>query len=78
MELRGVTVAEVRETLRDGWPAGDAAPGREGSTLVFAFNATREGKSYAEKEVSVYWKVEDDVLIVLTVKSRYGKGFPRG
>ena len=36
-----------------------------------------EGKYFEEKEVSVYYKMISQEVILLTVKARYGKNFPR-
>lgn len=77
MEQRGVKEEEVRETLDAGWPATDAKPGTEGRTLVFSYDETWEGTHYDEKEVTVYFKTEEDALILLTVPARYGTDFPR-
>ena len=77
MEQRGVSKEEVRETINAGWEATDAKPGTEGRTLVFSYDAVWEGTHYDEKEVTVYFKIEEDDLILLTVLARYGTEFPR-
>jgi len=77
MEQRGVTEEEVRETINAGWEASDAKPGTDGRTLVFSYDETWEGTHYDEKEVTVYFKIEEDGLILLTVLARYGSDFPR-
>jgi hypothetical protein len=46
--------------------------------MVFPYQEDWEGRWYEEKEVSVYYKVVEGVLVLLTVKARYGKDFPRG
>lgn len=38
-------------------------------------NRMWEGELFEEKEVSVYYKLVNDTMILLTVKARYGKGF---
>jgi hypothetical protein len=78
MEQRGVSRVEVRETLKNGWESGDANPGTEGRRLVFPFDGKWEGTHYAEKEVTVYFKEDNDRLVLLTVVARYGEDFPRG
>ena len=78
MAQRGVSADEVEEVVNDGWPATDAKPGMEGCVKVFPYNGEWEGKLFAEKEVVVYFKRADDRIVVLTVKARYGSGFPRG
>jgi hypothetical protein len=78
MRRRGVSEAEVEHTLRHGWQCGDAAGGRDCRTFVFALEAVYDGRWYAEKEVTVYYTQQAGETILVTVKSRYGSGFPRG
>jgi hypothetical protein len=78
MSARGVPGADLSDTLQKGWAAADAVEGTRGAVFVFPFGTFWEGKVYEEKEVTVYWKTVADELIVLTVKARYGKNFPRG
>ena len=49
-----------------------------GRVMVFPYETEWEGQFYQEKEVTVYYKVTDKGLILLTVKARYGQSFPRG
>ncbi len=77
MAQRGVRADEVEAVVNDGWPATDAKPGMEARVKVFPYNAEREGKLFAEKEVTVYYKRGETWIVVLTVKARYGSGFPR-
>ena len=77
MEQRGITIEEIEKTLNEGWNTEDAKPGTLGKVFVFAFNKQWEGRFFEEKEVSVYYKPKDDRVTLLTVKARYGKGFPR-
>jgi len=78
MEQRGITFAEIQQALRDGWQATDCRPATLGKMLVFSYGAEWEGRFYDEKEVTVYYKVRDDRIVLLTTKARYGQGFPRG
>jgi len=55
----------------------DAKPGTEGRVLVLSYAADWEGRFYEEKEVTVYYKMTVSGYVVLTVKARYGQGFPR-
>ena len=77
MEQRGITLSEIEGTLNEGWEALDAKTGVVGKTFVFSYEISWEGKFYEEKEVTVYYKHQDEHMILLTVKARYGKGFPR-
>ena len=45
---------------------------------VFDYNDDWEGKHYAEKEVTLYFKYDDAGLVLVTAKTRYGSSFPRG
>jgi hypothetical protein len=74
---RGVLAEEVEAVLSEGW----AAPSREGTEarrFVFPFGKQRLGRHFEEKEVTVYFKYDGNVLIVLTAVARYGSQFPRG
>ena len=77
MRQRGITRSEIEETLNQGWPAGDAKSGTFGKAFVFSHGGDWEGRHFDEKEVTVYYKLVDDNLVLLTAKARYGKGFSR-
>ena len=77
MEQRGVTREEIERTLNEGWEATDVKPGMLGKSMVFTYKAEWEGVSYREKEVTVYYKEAREGIVLLTVKARYGEGFPR-
>ena len=34
-------------------------------------------RNYKDKEVTVYFKIEDDELILVTASAQYGSNFPR-
>ncbi len=78
MAQRGVTLEEIQRALDEGWIATDGRVGTVGKTIVFSYAQEWEGAFYAEKEVSVYYKMGESGIILLTVKARYGSGFPRG
>ncbi len=77
MVQRGVTLDEIQQTLDRGWRADDAREGTRGKVFVFSYRKNWEGQWYEEKEVSVYYKMQKGEVILLTVKARYGAGFPR-
>jgi len=77
MHQRGVTREEIERALSEGWEATDAKPDTSGKVKVFPYEAEWEGQFYQEKEVTVYYKVTDEGLVLLTVKARYGQGFRR-
>ena len=74
---RAYPSASSGQALNEGWEATDAKPGTLGRVMVFPYEAEWEGQFYQEKEVTAYYKVTDEGLILLTVKARYGRGFPR-
>jgi hypothetical protein len=76
MHQRGITPAEVEDTINQGWKADDAKPGTLGKTKVYDYNREWEGDSYSRKEVTVYYKLIGGQLMLLTVKARYGQSFP--
>lgn len=75
MLQRGITKEEIETVLNNGWDATDTKPGTIGKVFVFQYNEMWEGKFFEEKEVSVYYKMVNDTMMLLTVKARYGKGF---
>jgi hypothetical protein len=78
MAQRGIAKEELERTLNEGWQAEDAKPGTIGKVKVFSYQQEWEGRYFEEKEVSVYYKVIDNSLVLLTVKARYGRHFPKG
>jgi len=78
MEQRGISLEEIQRTLNEGWAATDARTGTYGKVLVLPYASEWEGSFYQEKEVTVYYKITEHGLILLTVKARYGQSFQRG
>lgn len=78
MGQRGVSRDEIERTLNEGWEASDVKRGTFGKCFVFSSQAEWEGRYYTEKEVTVYYKIVDERVVLLTVKARYGEGFARG
>jgi hypothetical protein len=78
MLQRGVTKEELQRTLDEGWEADDAKAGVAGKVFVFPYSAEWEGKTFAEKEVTVYYKLIAGKVVLLTVKARYRRSFPKG
>jgi len=73
MLQRGISLAEIEETLIKGWDAGDAKEGTIGEVFVFPYKEEWEGKFFEEKEVTVYYKYKAERLVLLSAKARYGK-----
>lgn len=78
MEQRGITLEEIEYTLNNGWGIEEAREGTHGKVYVFYYNKEWEGKLYKEKEVKVFYKMENDRIIVLTAIVRYGEKFEKG
>jgi len=75
MEQRGITRAEIERTLNEGWKAKDAKSGTIGKVFIFPYNRTWQDDLFQEKEVTVYYKMIKEDIVLLTVKARYGKHF---
>ena len=78
MLQRGVTKEEMERALNEGWEADDAKVGTIGKVFVFPYDADWEGKRFVQKEVTVYYKLTGGRIVLLTVKARYGRSFPKG
>jgi hypothetical protein len=77
MLQRGISLAEIEETLNKGKDAADAKEGTAGKVFVFPYKAEWEGKFFEEKEVTVYYKYKAERLVLLTAKAKYGKFLKR-
>ena len=77
MRERGVMFEEICITLKSGWSAEDVKKGTSGKVYVFEYEKEWVGKVFAEKEVSVYYKIVKGRMMLLTVKARYGSNFPK-
>lgn len=77
MRQRGIAREEIETTLNKGWPAIDTKPGALGKSMVFLYNADWEGKQFEEKEVTVYYKIKNERVVILTAIARYGSNFPK-
>jgi hypothetical protein len=78
MFQRGITLQDIEYTLNEGWQAFDAKPGTFGKTMVYSYQDEWEGHFFEEKEVTLYYKIIDGYIILLTAKVRYGTNFSRG
>jgi hypothetical protein len=76
IEQRGIAIEEIERTLNVGWEALDAKPGTKGRAFVFDYQAEWLGRFFEEKEVTVYYKVVGETIILLMAKARYGEDFP--
>ena len=68
---RGASTAEIEETLT----TGTRLPARIGRMCVrreFRIDEMRAGRHYSQKTIEVYYVVEQDVMVVVTVYVFYG------
>ncbi len=69
---RGTTEDEIIETINSGVSILGKF-GRLGKSKVFLFEKERNGKYFIEKKLEVYYLIENDVIITITVYVFYGK-----
>jgi hypothetical protein len=69
---RGATETEIIEVLETG-KSISAKYGRLGKSKVFAFHNYRAQKYYEEKKIEVYYLIEHENFITITVYVFYGK-----
>lgn len=68
---RGSSEKEIKETLLEG-AIISARSGRQAKMKVFPFNAERNGKFYKQKKVEVYYLIENDIIITVTIYVFFG------
>ena len=69
---RGASENEIIEVLRSGINILGKS-GRLGKSKIFPFNNSRIGKYYEEKKVEVFYIIEQQNIITITVYVFYGK-----
>jgi len=71
-EERGTNEEEIRNVINTGFPI-PAKHGRIGRAKLFDFRQNRHGKYYEQKRVEVFFTMEGDAAITVTVYVFYGK-----
>lgn len=71
-EERGTSQEEIEDVINTGIPVL-AKYGREGKAKVYDFNKEHRGKYYEQKRVEVFYTIENDVIVTVTVYVFYGK-----
>jgi len=71
-EERGTNEEEIRNVINTGFPI-PAKHGRLGRAKLFDFRQNRHGKYYEQKRVEVFFTMEGDAAITVTVYVFYGK-----
>jgi mannose-6-phosphate isomerase-like protein (cupin superfamily) len=71
-EERGATADEIIDVITSGTPI-TAKYGRLGKAKTYDFKMNRLGKYHDHKRVEVFFAVEGDVIVTVTVYVFYGK-----
>jgi hypothetical protein len=71
-EERGANEQEIKEVISTGVPI-PAKYGRMGKAKTYAFMRKRHGRYYEQKRVEVFYTLERDVIVTVTVYVFYGK-----
>ena len=71
-QKRGVTEDEIRDTITNGISI-PAKQERFAKSMIFAFQAMYNNIFYKEKKVEVYYVIEQEIIITVTVYAFYGK-----
>ena len=69
---RGASREEIIETIEKGVTIV-GKKGRLGKAMVFEFRSQWNGKTYLQKKIEVFYVVEGDAIITVTVYVYYGK-----
>jgi hypothetical protein len=69
---RGASENEIVETLQTGQPI-IAKGNRLAKSKIFIFQQNRNGRFYEEKKLEVFYIVENDEIITITVYVFFGK-----
>ncbi len=69
---RGATENEIDDTLNSGVNILGKS-GRLGKSKIFTFDTKRNGKYFEEKKLEVYYVIENNIIITVTVYVFYGK-----
>ena len=69
---RGTNEKEIEEVIEMGLVI-PAKHGRIGKAKIYEFNQERHGKYYDQKRVEVFYVIEENFIITVTVYVFYGK-----
>ena len=71
-EERGTSEAEIEDVIHTGVSVA-AKYGRIGKAKIYDFKQNRHNKYYEQKRVEVFYLIEGDQIITITVYVYYGK-----
>ncbi|MBW1675510.1 MAG: DUF4258 domain-containing protein [Deltaproteobacteria bacterium] len=69
---RGTTEEEIRDVIETGLDI-PAKYGRIGKAKVYEFKQKRQGKYYEQKRIEVFYIIEENLMVTVTVYVFYGK-----
>ena len=72
---RGTDEAELRDVIATGLPI-PSKHGRLGKVKIYDFRKARRGKYYEQKKVEVFYTVEGQTIVSVTVYVFYGRWEP--
>ena len=71
-EERGTNEKEIRDVINNGFPIS-AKYERIGKVKIYDFKQKRHNKYYEQKRVEVFYTIEGNVAVTVTVYVFYGK-----
>jgi len=71
-EERGTSKKEIEDVINNGFEI-PAKYGRLGKSKIYNFGQNRQGKYFEQKKVEVYYILEHNKIITVTVYVFYGK-----
>ena len=71
-EERGINKKEIVDVINTGFSI-QAKYGRVGKAKIYDFKQSRHNKYYEQKRVEVFYIVEGNVIITVTIYVFYGK-----
>jgi hypothetical protein len=71
-EERGTNESEIKDVINTGVPV-PAKYNRLAKAKIYPFQGQRHGKFYEQKKVEVFYLIEKDFVITVTVYVFYGK-----
>ncbi|MDI6735485.1 MAG: DUF4258 domain-containing protein [bacterium] len=71
-EERGTNEKEIKDVINTGFSI-PAKYGRVGKAIVYHFKQMRHNKYYEQKRVEVFYIIEENVIVTVTVYVFYGK-----
>lgn len=71
-EERGTNEEEIKDVIRTGFSL-PAKYGRLGKAKIYEFKQNRLNRYFEQKRVEVFYTIEGDIIVTVTVYVFYGK-----